>query len=276
MMTYATLMVVLEPGHANSAVLAIAGELAARFQARVIGIAACQPMQLTYGDGFVCGELIEQDRDEIVKELKESESEFRSALKTRAVALEWRSTITLTPISHHIANEARCADLVITRAESGLLLNKSREVNTGDLVMQAGRPVLIVPGGAGKLKLEKALVGWKDTRETRRAIADALPMLKEAAHVVVVGITKESGMAATCVELDDVVAWLRQHNVKAEPLASLSIDDDTTQLMAIAQDQKADIVVAGAYGHSRLREWILGGVTRDLLLCADCCSLISH
>jgi nucleotide-binding universal stress UspA family protein len=269
-------MVHLELGVSNAALLEIAGDLAERFHAGLIGIAACQPMQI-YGEGYVSGDLIEQDREQTEKEFKEAEAEFRSALQTRVGALEWRSAMMFSPLSAYLAGEARSADLVIAGVASGALLDASRRVNTGDLVIQVGRPVLIVPTAADKLKLERVVVGWKDTREARRAASDALPLLKKAAHVAVVEIAAEEDLAAGRTHLEDVVGWLKRHGVVAVSLAAPSTGDDATQLNAIAEEQGADVIVAGAYGHSRLREWVLGGVTRDLLLRAKArCSLVSH
>ena len=273
---YATLMVHLELGRSNAGLLQIAADLAARFHASVIGIAACQPLQVIYGEGFVSGDLYEQDRQELDKELKAAEAEFRSALQACAATLEWRSAVTFALLSDYLAREARSADLVITGVASGDLFDSSRSVNSGDLVMRAGRPVLVVPATTGKVKLERILVGWKDTRETRRAVSDALPLLKNAAHVAVVEIAAEEELTAARSHLEDVAGWLKRHGIKAECLASPSTGDDATALYAVAQDQGADLIVAGAYGHSRLREWALGGVTRDLLLRANFCSLLSH
>ena len=273
---YATLMVHLELGRSNAGLLQIAADLAARFHASVIGIAACQPLQVIYGEGFVSGDLYEQDRQELDKEMKAAEAEFRSALQACAATLEWRSAVTFALLSDYLAREARSADLVITGVASGDLFDASRSVNSGDLVMRAGRPVLVVPATTGKVKLERILVGWKDTRETRRAVSDALPLLKNAAHVAVVEIAAEDELTAARSRLEDVAGWLKRHGIKAECLASPSTGDDATALYAVAQDQGADLIVAGAYGHSRLREWALGGVTRDLLLRANFCSLLSH
>ena len=275
-MTYGTLMVHLELGRSNAGLLQIAGDLAERFHAGVIGIAACQPMQLVYGDSFISGDIYEQDRQELDKEMKAAEAEFRRALQMRAVTLEWRSTVMFTLLSDYLAREARSADLVITGIASGDLFDSSRSVNTGDLVMRAGRPVLVVPAAAGKVKLDRVVVGWKDTREARRAVSDALPLLKGASHVAVVEIAVEEELAAARTQIEDVAGWLNRHGIKAECLTSPSTGDDATALYAVAQDQGADVIVAGAYGHSRLREWALGGVTRDLLLRANWCSLLSH
>ena len=275
-MTYGTLMVHLELGRSNAGLLQIAGDLAERFHASVIGIAACQPMQIVYGDGFISGDIYEQDRQQLDKEMEAAEAEFQSALQTRAVTLEWRSTVMFTLLSDYLAREARSADLVITGIASGDMFDSSRSVNTGDLVMRAGRPVLVVPAAADKVRLDRVVVGWKDTREARRAVSDALPLLKGASHVAVVEIAVEAELAAARTQIEDVAGWLNRHGITAECLTSPSTGDDATALYAVAQDQGADVIVAGAYGHSRLREWALGGVTRDLLLRANWCSLLSH
>ena len=94
--------------------------------------------------------------------------------------------------------------------------------------------------------------------------------------MTVAEIAAEEDLPEARTDVADVVGWLKTHGVKAEPLAVAAKGDDAAQLSVIAQDQKADLVVAGAYGHSRLREWILGGVTRELLLHTGRCSLLSH
>ncbi len=275
-MTYATLMVHLELRRLNADLLQIAGDLAERFDAKVIGIATGNPMQVLYDETYVPQELVEKDRAEIENEMKEAEVEFRSALQGQVRTVEWRSTVTYAPLADYLAREARAADLVIAGVGSSGLFDGSRRVYTSDLIMQGGRPVLIVPAAVDKLKLERAIVGWKDTRETRRAVFDALPLLKKVAHVSVVEIAAEEDLVAARVRLEDVVGWLTQHGVEAQSLASPSSGDNATQLNAIAHEQSADVIVAGAYGHSRLREWALGGVTRDILLRADRCALLSH
>jgi nucleotide-binding universal stress UspA family protein len=146
----------------------------------------------------------------------------------------------------------------------------------GALVQQAGRPVLIVPGTIDKLVLGHVIVAWKDTRETRRAALDALPLLKMAARVTVVEVAAEGDLESARLHLEDVVVWLKRHDIAAALLVSASNGDDTGRLNAIAQEQNVDLIVAGAYGHSRLRELVLGGVTHDLLLCPGRCVLVSH
>ena len=242
----------------------------------LLGIAACQPMQFEYGMGYVSADYFENDMADLRKDSQVAETEFRSALQSRAGSLEWRSTVEFGALSGHIAHEARSSDLIITGVESGGLFEASRLVNTGDLIMQVGRPVLVVPEGAEALALDQVLVAWKDTRETRRAAVDALPLLKKAAHVTLAEIAVETRLPLARKHLEEVAGWLGRHRAKAEGRALLSTGENADQLYAIAKEQGAYVVVAGAYGHSRLREWVLGGVTRDLLLRADLCAFVSH
>jgi nucleotide-binding universal stress UspA family protein len=275
--TYKTLMVHLEPKHANTGLLRITGDLAERFGAAVIGVAACQPVQIIEGDVYVSGDLVQQEREEIDKEINAAEAEFRTALHDRASALEWRSAVTFASLPDYLADEARSVDLIVTRVDHpGSVFDGTRYVSVGDLVMQAGRPVLIVPAAANELRLERALVAWQDTREARRAVLDALPLLKRATHIAVVEVVAAAELPAARVRVRDVVAWLGRHGIVAEALASASTDDDGIRLGAVAADQGADIIVAGAYGHNRIREWAFGGVTRELLLHSDRCVLVSH
>jgi nucleotide-binding universal stress UspA family protein len=145
-------------------------------------------------------------------------------------------------------------------------------VNLGDLIMQLGRPVLLVPAAPDVSKLDRVVVGWKETREARRAVS----LLKAAAQVTVVEVAEENELAVARSHVADVVAWLERHGVAAEALTLTSTGDDSTQLNAIAHDRGANLLVAGAYGHSRLREWALGGVTSALLESTSRCSLLSH
>lgn len=272
-----TLMVHLELGHPNTKLLQLAVDLAGQFNADVMGIAACQPLQIIYGDSYVPGDVIEQDREDIEKEIREAEIEFRAALKNHRGNLEWRSTVTLGPLARYLADEARCADLVLTGVDRNRsVFDSSRHVDIGDLIMQLGRPAIIVPSDKVKPSLKRMLIGWKDTRESRRAALDALPLLKKADYVAVCEIALEGDMAAAKTHLADVVDWLKRHGIAAKPIAALAAADDAAQLDALAAEQSADVVIAGAYGHSRLREWALGGVTKDLLLRAGRCSFVSH
>jgi nucleotide-binding universal stress UspA family protein len=270
-------MVHLQLGCSNAALLSIAGDLADRLGACVIGVAVCQPMRIIYSDGYIPAEIIDQDRQQIDADMKAAHAAFRATLGDRIPASEWRPAITYLPLAEQLAKEARCADLVITAVDQKLsMFDTARHVEVGDLVMQLGRPCLVVPAGVERLALNHVVIGWKDSGETRRAVSDALPLLRLAGRVTVIEIAAEDDLDDASGRVKDVAFWLNRHGIAAAALTAASTGDDAGHLDAIMQEQRADLIVAGAYGHSRLREWVLGGVTRDLLLKAKRCALVAH
>ena len=171
---------------------------------------------------------------------------------------------------------ARAADLIVTARPSphGNLMHGPDVAN---LVMQAGRPVLVVPADAATFSADRVLVAWKDTRESRRAVSDALPLLTKAKEVHVVAIPEPEGnAAATLAGADDVVNWLARHGVQCRSRRASGLRRRWQVDRDAADEIGADIIVAGAFGHSRFMEWLLGGVTRHLLHSAKACVLFSH
>ncbi len=275
-MTYATLMVHLQPGRSNVAVLAWARRLAERFDSAVVGIAATQPMPMAVGDGLMAADLYELSRDEMTDEVGQAEAEFRQALGSTVADLGWRAASMMTSLPDYMAREMRRADLLLTGVDASDYFDNMRRVDTTDLIMRAGRPVLLVPARVETPRMDRMMICWKDTRETRRAVVDALPLLRMATHVTLAEVRGEATCAESDSRLADVAAWLARHGIDAECVSLPTGGDDATALFALGQDRGIDITVAGAYGHSRLREWVLGGVTRDLLVSGQRCSLVSH
>jgi nucleotide-binding universal stress UspA family protein len=276
-MTYATLMVHLDVDHPNDTRLRLAGELAEQFNAGAIGIAACELAQSPYfAEGAVAVELIDKDRALLRKRIDVLQDAFRAALKGRAREIEWRSDIALP--TEYVVRAARAADLIITGANrDGVLLDPVRRLDPSDLVLRAGRPVFVVPPQAEHLALNRVMVAWKDTREARRAVADALPLLAKAKDVVVVEVVEEDDQrAAARARIDEVVAWLAHHGISATARVPTPSRDVVPKLEAAADELGIDVVVAGAYGHTRLREWVLGGVTRHLVTRSKRCSFLAH
>ena len=115
----------------------------------------------------------------------------------------------------------------------------------------------------------------KTRGEARRAILDAVPLLKRAAYVSLVEITTDAKLAEAHYRLTDVARWLKRHDIHVEFSATVSQGNDAKQLDA-ASKQAADVIVAGAYGHSRLREWAFSGMTRELLRPSALCSFLSY
>jgi len=274
-----TLMIHVPPGGENDSLLQFAHDVSTRLKVnRVIGIAAVRPLQIYAGpEAYVPQDLFQQDWETMEKELAASEKQFRSAFDGTQMELEWRSAIVPALASDYVAEQMRAADLLITPPTSrGILFDAARYMDVADVALKSGRPVLVAGEGVRKLDLGSVMIGWKDSREARRAIEDALTFLRMAEKVVVVEVVDEDEVAQAAARLDDVIKWLAGHGIHAETRVERGRDEDAETLSWLAQDLKVGLVVGGAYGHSRLREWVLGGVTRDLLLRPSQSSLISH
>jgi nucleotide-binding universal stress UspA family protein len=276
-MTYATVMVGLSIDQPNEASLEIAGQLGERFGARVIGITAAEfspPLYFTSGEQ--AQKLVDQGRAAIKNRLAELQSEFRAAMQNRLTGVEWRCAEDFP--SRYIVQQARASDIIVVgEAGRGTVADPFVQVSPSDLVMQAGRPLLVIPDACNWLDLRSVLIAWKDTAEARRAVADALPILRKATDITIAEIVEEQvDRAAALSRVKDVAAWLSRHGVTASEQVPEEYGEAGAQLERIASEVGAGVVVAGAYGHSRLREWILGGVTRRLVNPSNRCSLLSR
>jgi nucleotide-binding universal stress UspA family protein len=275
-MTYATVMVSLALDESNEARLEAAGQIAERFDSGIVGIAAAQfspPLYFTSGDQ--AQNLIDQGQALIKKRMSELEVQFREATKNRAKYVEWRCAIDFP--ARYILQEARCADIIVSGGQSNALSDPFALASPKDLVMQAGRPLLIAPDNVSWLDLRSVLMAWKDTPEARRAIAYSLPMLRKAKEVNVAEIVEAGDSRSAAVSrVRDVVTWLSRHGVSASEVVPENGGDVIAQLDAIAANVGAGVVVAGAYGHSRFRELILGGMTQHLMTQSSRCVLLSH
>jgi nucleotide-binding universal stress UspA family protein len=249
----------------------LAAALADRFSSRLIGVAAREIVVPPYFETPVDGvaSIVEIEERSAAENIGKVEALFRRVAGARE-RIEWRHA--LGPATDYVLQQARAADLIVVSrpGRDGRALG-SMGINGGDLVMDAGRPVLFVPPHLDNLSAKRVVVGWKDSREARRAVWDSLPFLKRAEEVFVVSIDADRGSA------DDVAGYLGCHGVEActlaRPRPAIAVADE---IVRIAEQEGADLIVCGAYGHSRTREWIFGGVTRDLLDHAPLCCLMTH
>jgi nucleotide-binding universal stress UspA family protein len=271
-MAIKSLMVNLEAGRSNESLLTLVANLAERLGASVIGICTCQLLQGIYSDGYVSSELVDGAQRAAQDDMHKAEAEFRALMGKRGCSIDWRSCIAIEGPAAYVACQARCADLIIT----GVTPSTGLGVKIGDLMMESGRPVVSIPAGVSKLTFEHAIVAWKDTREARRATAAALPLLKIASRVSVLEMADPSDLDSARHHVRDVAHWLARHGIHAEPNAVAAACDEPRAFADMAKTQGADLIVAGAYGHSRLREWVLGGFTRHLLNETGICALVVH
>ena len=274
---YSTLMVYLDPTADNTRLLQITGTLAERFDASVLGVSASRLVGVDYDVGGIPGGVVDVGHGELIETMEAARQAALAILQRPGRQIEWRSILHPGPLEAPVTRETRSADLVIASANyRGSLTRGTPYLNIGDLVMQSGRPVLIIPPATVELKARKVLVGWNDTRESRRAVSDALPWLQTADRVLVVQVARKKDIEQAKVGVADVVRWLKRRQVPAEGRTVSEHGRNALQLEAVAGTEGIDLIVAGAYGHSRFREWALGGVTRNLLLYGDLCALVSH
>jgi len=275
-MDYKTVMVGLALDRPNDACLRVAGDIAERFGARIIGVAAADlrpPMY--FADGDFAQKILDEEAAAIQKRLSELEAEFRASVERRATAAEWRSARSL-PVPY-LLQQARAADILVIGTRAETLVDPGAAPDPSDLVMQAGRPLIVVPPTVEWLDLRSVLVAWKDVREARRAVFDALPILAAAKEVTIAEIPEQDGRRADALShVADVAAWLRGHGIASNSIVPEKAGGVTGQLENIAANVGAGAVVAGAYGHSRLREWVLSGVTRHLATESRRCAFLSH
>ncbi len=161
-MSYASLMVHVDLDYRNDARLKIAGDLAERFKARVIGVAAqAEVTPVYYADSYSSAFIAERDLADIKQRMQQAEERFRTALSGRVKDIEWRTAIERP--APFIAEQCRAADLIIVgKTASAETLDLGAQFDSSDLIGRAGRPVLLAPHDVDSLKAERALIAWKD------------------------------------------------------------------------------------------------------------------
>jgi nucleotide-binding universal stress UspA family protein len=273
-MSYRTILVYAGTSPEADRRIAIAVSLAKGFEASLSGISAGFPHPPLYFSGVgPAPDLISVEREEIAADLKAAGEQFAKATDGRGIKAGWQTAIEIP--SFAVTRAATAADLVVVGgAGSGAMIDDYRAPGPGDLLMRLGRPLLILPPSAADLKIRRVVVAWKDSREARRAIADSLPFLKQAEVVTLLHIREGQEEDPTVA---DAKAFLLGHAV--EPVVEVADPGKTAApdyLVDFAKRTQADLIVAGGYGHSRLREWIFGGVTRELLGECPLPRLLSH
>jgi nucleotide-binding universal stress UspA family protein len=283
-MGYAAIMVHVDADADSDKRVALALALAAQWDAALVG-AAAWALQ-SPGAGDIAGEDLGSDGGDIVggEEADKAQVEeisawlgriaahFKSIVGSSKQVVEWRSAVDYP--TEFVIREARAADLLIVGPDrTG---DSYRSVDPGTAIVRAGRPVLLVPGGIESLNARRILIGWKDTREARRAVRDALPFLHKADEVLAVHVT-EKARPGDSSNIEDAAKYLSRHGIRTQTqVAAQSKSSIGSELVRAAGEHGADLIVAGAYGHSRLGEWIFGGVTRDLISASPICCLLSH
>ena len=259
-MSYKTIIVNLPVDADPDPTVKLAAAVAVHFEAQLIGFAAgdVPPLVATEKGLVYEGGIMETRRRELEKRLAALRNSFEQRVPT-SVGGRWMQCIH-TPTGALIA-AARSSDLIITGHGPGD--DVFRVLDVGSLVLGAGRPVLLAANNAEHLSAKTILIAWKDGREARRAVSDALPFLIRAKEVVLATVASEAGPDVRS-SLADALMFLKAHGVLARTEVLFG-EPGGQQLVEFAHMIGADLLVSGAYGHSRLREWAFGGITRTLM-----------
>jgi nucleotide-binding universal stress UspA family protein len=227
--------------------------------------------------GGIPASLIEQQRADNEKAARDAVSKFEAAAKREAISFESRILSASIPgAADMFGAMARRFDLAVV-AQSQADRLAPEEVIVEGALFGSGRPVVVVPYiQKAAVKLDRIIVAWDASRNAARAVADALPLLVKAKAIDVVIVASERPKSDEIAGAD-IGQHLARYGLRVEVKRIVATDTDVADtLLSHAADTAADFMVMGGYGHSRLREFVLGGVTRGILSSMTIPVLMSH
>lgn len=277
-MGYDDILLHVDASKACAKRLELAIGLAERHDAHLTGLYVHPRLQLPASFAAdLPPQYIDMQTQALEAQARETQARFEAACAAPGLRWEWREARGVAV--DELAQQGRYADLVILGQSSEDEPDFDLPGVPSEVLLTAGRPVLVVPYiGAQGLPGKRVLVAWNASRESARAVNDALPLMAGAEHVTVIvadvgGGETESADAPGA----DICLHLARHGIDAEAQHIRANDIDVgDMLLSRASDLGVDLIVMGAYGHSRLRELMLGGVTRDLLQHMTVPVLMSH
>ena len=265
--------------------LALAAEFARRQEAHLAGLFVIEPISFSGlaapggGADFAAVEAFQRIQEQHRAARKavgdRLAAAFADAADRAGISSEWRWAEGVA--AQTVALHARYADLAVLGQNDPD--NPSFESGVVEpTLLGSGRPVLVVPYIGAKTLGKRVLVAWNGTREAARAINDALPLMAEAEIVTVLSINPERGIGGEGdLPAADIALHLARHGVKAEAAYTTAEDISIGDIiLSRAADSGADLIVMGGYGHSRAREFVLGGATRTLQRHMTAPVLLSH
>lgn len=263
---------------ANDPASDFAISVADAFEAHVLGVAfVYDPVIPGSVMGGIPPEFIESQRRESENKVQQAIARFEQVAKRVGVAYETRTlNASIAGAADRLGHLARRFDLAIVGQPERERAATAEVVDEG-VLFDSGRPVIFVPYiQKSGLKLDRVMLCWDGSRAATRAINDAMPFLEKAKQVELVIVSSKAGKANELTGAD-MGQHLARHGLKVEVKRITSPDIDVTStILSYAADSSADMIVMGGYGHSRLREFILGGVTRGLLETMTVPTLMSH
>jgi nucleotide-binding universal stress UspA family protein len=244
----------------DAAVMDAAVAFAKAQDAELIGLAGHEPFVPT--SEYISAEAMQMIADQEEAGLQVARTLFDEATIGLGNRAHWRIVRERPNLS--LTRAAAGADVIVTGVARK---DHYCPIDCSSLVMEAGLPVLVTPPGVTKVGLGNIVVAWRNTAEARRAISVSLPLLKRAEKVTLVEVAARDDVVVARDVVHAVLRRLAAHGVRAQADVDVS-HDAVGMLLEKARGSGAELVVLGAYGHSRTREWVLGGVTADLMACS--------
>jgi nucleotide-binding universal stress UspA family protein len=270
-------MVHLDGTAADEVRLAAGNDIADVFHSHIVGLFLnVLPVLIVPEDGIgsmQSAELLNQARtagDKVEEKLSQRLTRLQKPVELR------RFDILNDTAGDVAAREARTADVFVALRPNGA--SRGAEELVEGVLFGSGRHVWLLPTRkSAKAAFDRILVAWNGSRESARALAEALPYLHKAKEAVVVVIDETSATEGQAIVGKDAINHLRHHGITAVLHRAIVRDNDiAATLIAEARRLKSDLIVMGGYGHSRLREWLLGGATYKLLHKSPVPLLIAH
>ena len=280
-MSYKTILVSLNEVGRLAELVTAAVDLARETGAHVTGLYVIPAVQVYPSVGFEAApQVFEGNRSFFKDNTQRVKQAFEEAMRREALPHDFHLLDARTPvIAEEVIATGRSADLVMVSATNTDEITGVERDFVEQVVMAVGRPVIVLPAkGDARIVLKEIVVGWDGSREAARAAFDSLPLLKKAEKVRVVRVDPQKDPALRgSVAGADLAEALARHGIRAEaqgyPTDGL---DEGQALMRCAEDTGAGLIVMGAYGHSRLAEFIFGGATRFVLNRMSRPVLMSH
>jgi nucleotide-binding universal stress UspA family protein len=252
--------------------------VASAFEAHLLGVGfVYDPVIPGSVMGGIPPEFIESQRAESESKAKSAIARFEQAAKRAGLSYETRTlNASISGAANRLGHLARRVDLAIVGQPERNKATATEVVDEG-VLFESGRPVIFVPYiQKTGLKLDRVMICWDGSRAATRAINDGMPFLEKAKQVELVIVASKAGRANELTGAD-MGQHLARHGLKVEVKRITSPDIDVTStILSYAADSSTDMIIMGGYGHSRLREFILGGVTRGLLETMTVPTLMSH
>lgn len=265
-MAFKDLLVHVEDSKVSMARVDTAIRLAQTHNAHLTGLYLVPHFEIpVYAEVQIPDEILAAQREGALARAAEAEKAFRVATDKAGWSSEWR--LVEDGLAPTLALHARYVDLVIVGQRGDTAPSSMSDGVAEHVVLQSGCPTLVVPYiGAPDSIGKHVLVAWNASREAVRAVHEAMPFLEQAQTVTVLAINPPEHADENRVPSADICLHLARHGVNAEA-AHIEAHDITVgdMLLSRAADRGADLIVMGAYGHSRFREFVLGGATRQLL-----------